>query len=442
MLASETIQKLVIGSPKRDKRLQRGWEGFFPYYAGYPEAFAQALLKSAGLRSNATVLDPWNGSGTTVAAANSLGLRSLGYDLNPVMVVVARARMLPVSEADALRPLAASIVQNLRLPIGAIASDDPLQQWFSIEAATIIRGIEAGLRATLIGELTVHESGVTLDRLSGIAATLYVALFNTCRALTASFRASNPTWMRVPKAPSDRLNPTKIQIVKYFNEAVRDMASSLAGRKETAQSYEPEDHCSKWNIGIADATTLSIEDGSVDFVLTSPPYCTRIDYTSATRIELSVIQPLLDFNVRELTRQMTGSTLSPRHEIAPSVQWGQTCLQFVDDVFSHPSKASSTYYYRTHLDYFDKMSRSIKNVARVLSDGAACIMVVQDSHYKDIHNDVPRILVEMAEGCGLELVRKEDFVSVRSMSRINPGVKKYTRQSTETESVLCLQKKG
>ncbi len=28
-------QRLRIVSPKRNKRLQTGWEGFFPYYAGY-----------------------------------------------------------------------------------------------------------------------------------------------------------------------------------------------------------------------------------------------------------------------------------------------------------------------------------------------------------------------------------------------------------------------
>ena len=36
---------------------------------------------------------------------------------------------------------------------------------------------------------------------------------------------------------------------------------------------------------------MDIAADSVDFVLTSPPYCTRIDSTAATRIELAVLAP-------------------------------------------------------------------------------------------------------------------------------------------------------
>lgn len=98
-------KRLRIVSPKRNKRLQTGWEGFFPYYAGYPELFARELLQSAKLSRGAVVLDPWNGSGTTTYTATSLGLNAIGIDLNPVMIIVARAHLLPPSESDHLRPL-------------------------------------------------------------------------------------------------------------------------------------------------------------------------------------------------------------------------------------------------------------------------------------------------------------------------------------------------
>ena len=84
------LDELEIRSPKRNSRAQSGWEGFFPYYAGYPETFARALLTSANLAGDAVVLDPWNGSGTTTYTASLLGLRSCGFDLNPVMIIIAR----------------------------------------------------------------------------------------------------------------------------------------------------------------------------------------------------------------------------------------------------------------------------------------------------------------------------------------------------------------
>jgi DNA modification methylase len=99
------FDELPISSPKRDHRLDSGWDGFFPYYAGYPESFARKILQGSGLKPGAVVLDPWNGSGTTTFAAAHLGFKAVGLDLNPVMVIVSRARTLPFSEIDALEPL-------------------------------------------------------------------------------------------------------------------------------------------------------------------------------------------------------------------------------------------------------------------------------------------------------------------------------------------------
>jgi hypothetical protein len=40
------FDNLVIQSPKRNSHSLSGWDGFFPYYAGYPEAFAHPLSRS------------------------------------------------------------------------------------------------------------------------------------------------------------------------------------------------------------------------------------------------------------------------------------------------------------------------------------------------------------------------------------------------------------
>ena len=42
---------------------------------------------------------------------------------------------------------------------------------------------------------------------------------------------------------------------------------------------------------LADTTSTILDEGSIDLVLTSPPYCTCIDDSAATRIELAVLQP-------------------------------------------------------------------------------------------------------------------------------------------------------
>ncbi|MCA1370223.1 site-specific DNA-methyltransferase [Bradyrhizobium sp. BRP14] len=431
--------RLHILSPKRNKRLQTGWEGFFPYYAGFPELFARELLQSAKLPRGAVILDPWNGSGTTTYAASSLGLTSIGIDLNPVMIVVARARLLPPSEADHLPPLAATILSHARSATPTLDPSDALLGWFDTGTAAFIRGIERNIRRSLVGNMTKSPDAIHLDKISGTAATLYVALFAACRKLVAPFRSSNPTWLRVPKETEARVAAPQIIVARCFAANVRSMSAALAAKIDADLPVADMQRSAECKINLSDTVSMKLGAGSVDFVLTSPPYCTRIDYTAATRIELAVLGPLLSKDARALGKQMIGSTQVPSASIEIDEKWGTTCADFLEALQKHPSKASGGYYYRTHLDYFDKMSRSMERMSDALKPGGHAILVVQDSYYKDLHNDLPKIISEIGGQHGLSLERREDF-HLRSMSDINPGRRSYARPSGATESVLCFVK--
>ena len=140
---------MTISSPKRRPRAQGGWHGFFLCYAGYPEEFAATLLSSATLPSKAVILDPWNGRGTTTYAASRLGLDSIASDLNPVMLVVARTRLLDPAEADHIEPLVDEVIERSRQHPEDASSSDPLSTWFEAETASTIRSIEAATREHL-----------------------------------------------------------------------------------------------------------------------------------------------------------------------------------------------------------------------------------------------------------------------------------------------------
>ena len=429
------FDSLVIQSPKRTNQAQRGWDGFFPYYAGYPESFARALLKSANLPKDAVVLDPWNGSGTTTFSASQLGLTSCGFDLNPVMIIIARARLLPPSEADSLAPLTRETIKGVRADQRLLRPNDPLLWWFENSTAALIRSLEQRIRNQLVGRQTLMPTGGKLERMSGLAATFYVALFSVCRQLTAPFRSSNPTWLRKPRSDEVRVNADSERILGAFTSNVLSMAAALAERGSERQF----EHAAA-ELKLADTTSTVLPEASVDMVLTSPPYCTRIDYSAATRIELAVLHPLVNMKMEDLGRRMIGSTRVPDHAIAVQENWGEICGSFLKELKAHPSKASSGYYYKTHLDYFEKMSRSMENLAKGLKVKGTAVLVVQDSYYKDVHNDLPAIAAEMAAASGLQLRRRTDFHLKRTMAGINPHSRTYKRAAGAVESVLCFEK--
>jgi DNA modification methylase len=432
------IPALTIGSPKRNAREEVGWHGFFPYYAGYPHSFADRLIESAALPVGGTILDPWNGSGTTTYSAAEHGFLAEGWDVNPVMVIIARARLLPLSEADMLGPLARDTVSRVRADQRRLLDGDPLLSWFERPVAALIRGVEVRIREQLVGATTFDDDGARVERMSAIAATFYVALFSVCRDLVTRFQASNPTWLRKPKAGETLVSCDRETLLGEFIAAIDLMASSLEARTQAIGPMRPI----RTNLGVVDTALAKPAANSIDLILSSPPYCTRIDYSAATRIELAILYPRLRLSMEVLGRTMIGSTRVPKAELSPREAWGDTCLDFLVQLKRHPSKASDGYYYKTHLDYFDKMARSLEALAPALRPGAAAILVVQDSFYKEIHNDLPTIIGEMGVAAGLTLARRVNFASARSMSGINPYTRIYKRKGGALEAVLCFQKPG
>lgn len=423
--------RLSIISPKRTRRADGGWDDFFPYYAGYPEKFATSILSSAELRPDSVILDPWNGSGTTTFAAAQLGLQSIGIDINPVMALVARARLLPPSEADSLSALADEIAfKALDLTI-TDDGDDPLTTWFAEETAHTVRSLEKAARHLLISATTLRNPAVELNRISALASSIYVALFSVCLDLTAEYRSTNPTWTRTPAAQAKKLSIGRERIVTDFLRIINRLAQALSSITQARANAD---------ILVGDTASASFTPESVDFVLTSPPYCTRIDYAAATRIQLAILAPLIVESERSLSRRMMGSTRVSRETTAIQECWGPTAVSLLREIGNHRSKASAGYYLKTHVDYFSKLANSIKAVASAVKPRGSAIFVVQDSYYKDIHNDLPRILAEIAERNGLRLQREERFPVKNALVSSHPHAKNYNKPIRLSEAVMCFEK--
>jgi len=426
------FSEFVILDPKRDSERKTGRASWYPYYAGFSEAFARCILLSAKLDPTSSVGDPWNGSGTTTAAAAGLGHNAYGYDLNPVMVLVARARMLSRRAMNSLVPLGNVIARGLELQ--SPTRDEPLAVWFSPQTANHLRALERSIQRTL---MSVDQPSRILDnqrvqQISDLAAFFYVALFRTTRALLQRFGASNPTWIKTPGSPHSRLRPPVASIEAAFQEQVAAMAMAIECDASRGDSEV------RISVGSSDRIPLPVD--SVDFILSSPPYCTRIDYAVATQAELSVLGYHAQTEFDALRRKLIGSSTVPAVAPEPRADWGTCCNSFLQQVQDHKSKASAGYYLKNHLQYFDSLYQSLGEISRTLRKQGACVLVIQDSYYKNIHNDLPKTVVEMLENHGMRLVRHQPFHHGRSMARVNPNVRIYRTQIDTTESVLCFCK--
>lgn len=428
---------LLIRNPKRDNNALLGRAGWYPYYAGYSPAFARELLHSAKLKRGTVVLDPWNGSGTTTVAAHELGLRAVGFDLNPVMVTVARARLLPHTESPSAITLANEVCQQVAKQRTTSQSDDALRTWFDPDTSAQLRAIERTIFRLLVstdpsGSLAEATFSETT---SCLASFLYLGLFRTARFLLDAFTTSNPTWVKRIGAdrPAARAGPEQLRFL-FLGQIAAMAAVDLPRLNEQAERP------SKVRVAAANSTKLPLAANSVDFTLTSPPYCTRIDYAVATTPELAVIGFRPDVEAEALRRELLGTSTVPTSVPNMSEDWGPSCGTFLNAVRSHASKASATYYFKSHVQYYAGIFESLRELARVSKSYSSAVIVSQDSYYKEVHNDVSGIICEMMEHLGFALTQRSDFCSVRNMANIHPGVKRYRTTAKATESVLCFRK--
>jgi SAM-dependent methyltransferase len=254
----------------------------FPYYAGYSADFADKIIASLRLPENGLVLDPWNGSGTTTNAAAKLGYSAVGFDLNPVMVLVAKSALVSVLDLNNLVPLAETICERAaaRISITKI-KDDPLGVWFAPAAQAALRTIEREINQILFSHHghTPLKTSEALEQVTPLAAFFYVALFRIARGLIADFIPTNPTWVKKPTNPQQRKQPSQIAISETFISEARDLAEKLGFQKWSTEDSE------RVHVALGNAEKLPLPRHSVDAVVTSPPYCTRIDYAVATAVE-------------------------------------------------------------------------------------------------------------------------------------------------------------
>ena len=64
--------------------------------AVFPRQLPEMCIKLANTKKSDLVLDPFLGSGTTILAANELGRRSVGYEVNPAYEQIIRTKLAPV----------------------------------------------------------------------------------------------------------------------------------------------------------------------------------------------------------------------------------------------------------------------------------------------------------------------------------------------------------
>ena len=135
---------------------------------------------------------------------------------------------------------------------------------------------------------------------------------------------------------------------------------------------------------------------------------------------------------------MGTTTIRPRGPILNSQSLPSDVNSLLERIRTHPSHGSAGYYFKNLTQYFEDALRSLTELRRVLRPGAQAIIIVQDSYYKEIRINLPRLYVCMAKETGFTATIAREFEVSQAFTRLNRRAKKHRKRHEYRESAVLL----
>jgi len=217
--------------------------GLYPYRGKISAIDAQQIIHQ--LPHKGTLLDPFCGSGTIIYEAQQWGLTAIGVDLNPLAIILSKAKTQPLNITSTLRSTK-EIIKNAK----NLSEVKPMPEWakkfFHPKTAEEIMRVYKFKK-----DMSIYQ-----------VAAFYGAIALTARACN-HYKWSSTSMGKI-------INPlVYVNFYEKFFLKVKKHIKYVNGNKPA-------------KIIQYDARKLTdvIEKRSIDFVYTSPPYFDALDYTS------------------------------------------------------------------------------------------------------------------------------------------------------------------
>ena len=262
-----------------------------PFPARMAPEIASTSLHS--LVPGSTVVDPMCGSGLVLREAIEQGHKAIGLDIDPLAVLMSKVSTQPIGEAELLER--GKIVVK---EAAALRKSDINLPWIDNDEETT-KFIDFWFGATQRDQLRKLAFLVARKR-GPFSNALRLAISRTI--ITKKIGASL-AWDVSHSRPHRNKESNDYDVLAGFESAV-----SRIPPKEANQIPTDSDAI----VRIGDARKLGgIPDGSVDAVITSPPYFNAIDYLRGHRLALV----WLDYRLSRL-RQIRATSIGSEKELS------------------------------------------------------------------------------------------------------------------------------
>ena len=324
------------------------------------------------------ILDPMSGSGTVLAVAHSNGHHAVGVDLDPLAVLISRVWTTAIDK-EAVQDKATTVLEHARRIFASLATRDAYPRnadpetrrftryWFDDYArrqlASLATAIEQTRDNTIREALWCAFSRLIITKQSGASL-----------AMDLSHSRPHRKFKRAPAKPFRKFLSAADRVT---TNCIDDMNRS---RGPATQVHE------------GDARRLDIRDGSVDLVITSPPYLNAIDYLRCSKFSLV----WMGYSVGEL-RRLRSTTVGT--EVGMDARDDQEIQRILSELKLQPKLPARQEAMLAR--YIHDMQRAVGETSRVLAGDGRAVYVVGENTVRGTFIRNAMIVEAVASAVGL-----------------------------------------
>lgn len=338
-----------------------------------PEIAFKAL---EGLKKDAVILDPMVGSGTVLRTISTLGFKGIGIDIDPLAVLMSKAGTTKINKTGFLRKVSQLIQEaqrhkaySLHLPWidEDVNTTKFITFWFGKKQISDLRRLSY---------VIVNNHG-KYEELLKIALSRLIVTKRKGASLAADVSHSRPHKVR---------DSNDFNVFSEFEITCRKLSSNML---ETPP-------IGKTKVKLGDARKLRIPTGSVDAIITSPPYLNAIDYMRGHKLALVWLgYPIDDLSV--IRGKSVGAEKAPNENA--NMKLAKELTSKIYRLEDLPNRKINMIY-RYALD----MHGIFRQCSRVLKRNGKATFVIGNTSQNGVYIENTSIASEAAKKFGLALV--------------------------------------
>ena len=379
-----------------------------------------ALEQIMRLQEGSILLDPMAGSGTVLRQAASAGYRAIGFDMDPLAVLMSRVATTPcdVERLDEMATTVAdkaSALDGRSIRLEWIDSDPETREfveyWFAPPQRLALRKLAK-----------VFNEDEALKKRPAERNALLLAMSRII--VTKEQRASLAR-------DTSRSRPHRVADTNEFDVFPEFVRS--AKRLKNILGDEPPAGLA--NIQRGDARKMnSVAAGSIDAVITSPPYLNAIDYLRGHKLSL-VWMGYSSSDIRKIRSHSVGAERGPDSKEESAIV--SSVLGAVGDIGNLPSRHQGMIGRYAH-----DLNALLKEISRVVKARGQATFVVGNSCLKGVFIRNSSGVAKAAELNGFKLVEETERelpASSRSLPMLDDDENALSKRM-RTESVLVFER--